>query len=153
MPNNLSELKEKHVLVTGGCGFIGSEVTKQLSDVGAKIIVLDNLSSGKNEYVKGIPNVTIQNGELGDSSLIHSLITDIDYVINLAALPFIPDSFYYPKEFFEVNVDSTINLALEVSKQKISNDLFIYHLARYMEVQDMHLWMKIILQSLNQPMQ
>ena len=144
MPSDLSELNGKHVLVTGGCGFIGSEVTKQLSNEGAKTIVLDNLSSGKNEYVKDIPNVTIQKGELGDSSLIRSLISDIDYVINLAALPFIPDSYYYPKEFFEANVDSTINLALEVSKQKkikrfihISSSE-IYGSARYAPMDENH---------------
>ena len=43
----LEELRNKEVLVTGGCGFIGSEVTKQLSDFGSKITIIDNLSSGK----------------------------------------------------------------------------------------------------------
>ena len=144
MSSSLAELNGKHVLVTGGCGFIGSEVTKQLSHEGAKITVLDNLSSGKNEYVENIPNVTIQKGELGDSSLIRSLIPEIDYVINLAALPFIPDSYHYPKEFFEVNVNSTINLALEVSKQKkikrfihISSSE-IYGSARYAPMDENH---------------
>ena len=144
MSNSLAELNGKHVLVTGGCGFIGSEVTKQLSHEGAKITILDNLSSGKNEYVENIPNVTIQKGELGDSSLIRSLIPEIDYVINLAALPFIPDSYHYPKEFFEVNVNSTINLALEVSKQKkikrfihISSSE-IYGSARYAPMDENH---------------
>ena len=40
------------------------------------------------------------------------------YVIDLAALPFIPDSYYIPKKFFEVNVNATIDLALEISKNK-----------------------------------
>ena len=47
----LSDLKNREILVTGGCGFIGSEVTKQLSELGSNVIVLDNLSSGKKEYL------------------------------------------------------------------------------------------------------
>ena len=56
MSSSLAELNGKHVLVTGGCGFIGSEVTKQLSHEGAKITILDNLSSGKNEFVEKLLN-------------------------------------------------------------------------------------------------
>ena len=53
MPDEqLLELKEKEILVTGGCGFIGSEITKQLSSIGANVTIIDNLSSGKEEYIK-----------------------------------------------------------------------------------------------------
>jgi len=142
--NSLSELNGKRVLVTGGCGFIGSEVTKQLSNLGANITILDNLSSGKEKYVNEIPNVKIQKGELRDNSIIKSVISEKDFVINLAALPFIPDSYYYPKEFFEVNVNSTINLALEVSKEKrikrfvhISSSE-VYGSARYVPMDENH---------------
>lgn len=114
----LEELKNKEVLLTGGCGFIGSEVTRQISDLGAKITIIDNLSSGKEEYVKKIPNVSLINAELNDKERIQDLVKEKDYVINLAALPFIPDSYFYPNEFFEANVNATINLALAVSKEK-----------------------------------
>ena len=114
----LNELAEKEVLLTGGCGFIGSEVTKQLSNLGSKITIIDNLSSGKEEYVKNISNVTLIKVDLNDKEKIHELVKDKDYVIDLAALPFIPDSYFYPNEFFETNVNSTINLALAVSKEK-----------------------------------
>ena len=114
----LEELRNKEVLVTGGCGFIGSEVTKQLSDFGAKITIIDNLSSGKEEYIKKISNVSLINSDLNDKEKIHDLVKEKDYVINLAALPFIPDSYFYPNEFFETNVNTTINLALAVSKEK-----------------------------------
>ena len=60
MSTSFSELKDKQVLVTGGCGFIGSEVTKQLSNSGAIVTVLDNLSSGKEKYVDKISNVKIK---------------------------------------------------------------------------------------------
>ena len=55
--SKMLELKDKEVLVTGGCGFIGSEITKQLSSYGAFVTNIDNLSSGKEENIKGIKNV------------------------------------------------------------------------------------------------
>ena len=114
----LEELRNKEVLVTGGCGFIGSQVTKQLSDLDAKITIIDNLSSGKEEYIKKIPNVSLINADLNDKEKIQDAVKNKDYVINLAALPFIPDSYFYPNEFFETNVNATINLSLAVSKEK-----------------------------------
>ena len=114
----LEQLRDKQVLITGGCGFIGSEVTKQISDLGGKVTIIDNLSSGKEEYVKEISNVSLINAELNDKEKIQNAVKEKDYVINLAALPFIPDSYFYPNEFFETNVNATINLSLAVSKEK-----------------------------------
>ena len=50
--NELLNLKNKEILVTGGCGFIGSEIVKQLSALEANVTVLDNLSSGKKNMSK-----------------------------------------------------------------------------------------------------
>ena len=111
-------LLSKNILVTGGCGFIGSEVTKQLSEHGANITVIDNLSSGKEEYIQKIPRVELIKSDLSQISSFKSVLEGMDYVIHLAALPFIPASYYIPMKFFESNVNSTIVLALEVVKQK-----------------------------------
>ena len=114
----LTQLSGKQILVTGGCGFIGSEVTKQLSSNGAHVTIIDNLSSGKEEYIKNFPNVKLIQTDLMDSESLPELVKEKDYVIDLAALPFIPDSYYIPKKFFEINVNSTIDLALAISKEK-----------------------------------
>lgn len=111
-------LKDKEVLLTGGCGFIGSEVAKQLSEIGANITILDNLSSGKESYVSNFENVNLVKGDIRDDEVIGSIVKNKEYVINLAALPFIPDSYQYPKEFFDVNVNGTMNVALSSSKEK-----------------------------------
>jgi len=113
----LEQLSEKNVLLTGGCGFIGSEITNQLSDLGANVIIIDNLSSGKEEYVKDLPNVKIIQGDLQDAQLVSDVVKGQEYVVHLAALPFIPDSYHIPMEFFNVNVNATINLALAVIKE------------------------------------
>ena len=137
--------KDKRILVTGGAGFIGSEVVSQLIKKNAMVTVLDNFSSGKKQYLKNNKkNLKIIKGDIIDEKIVSKAVKDQEYVIHLAALPFIPDSYHYPKEFFEVNVNSTINLALEVSKQKkikrfihISSSE-IYGSARYAPMDENH---------------
>ena len=97
----LEELKNKQVLLTGGCGFIGSEVTKQLSEIGANVTIFDNLSSGKESYISSFNNVKLIQGDIRDEDAVASVIKNKEYVINLAALPFIPDSYQYPKNFLK----------------------------------------------------
>ena len=113
-----SKLRNKRVLVTGGAGFIGSEIVRQLHSLGAKIIVFDNYSSGRSRYINKIPNVSQVRGSVTNPSKVNDVVNKSDYVINLAALPFIPDSFYYPGEFFKVNAEGTINVAMAAIKSK-----------------------------------
>jgi len=115
---NLSRLENKEVLITGGCGFIGSEIVRQLSTIGANVTIIDNLSSGKQEYIEEIPNVKLINANIVNEDAVKSIVKDKEYIINNAALPFIPDSYYVPKKFFDVNVNATINLALAAIKEK-----------------------------------
>ena len=96
--NDLLVLKNKEILVTGGCGFIGSEIVKQLSLLGANVTIIDNLSSGKEKYIQGFSNVKLITADLLDDHAIKSVVKDKEYVINNAALPFIPDSYYMPKK-------------------------------------------------------
>ena len=142
--SKLDTLKDKEILVTGGCGFIGSEITKQLSNLDSKVTIIDNLSSGKEEYIKNLSNVNLIKVDLSDDSKIKSIVEGKDFIINLAALPFIPDSYYYPKKFFEVNVNGTIGLALAAIKEKrikrfihISSSE-VYGSARYTPMDENH---------------
>ena len=121
MEIKLSELKNKKILVTGGCGFIGSEVTKQLSELGASVTIIDNLSSGKKEYIQNLQNVEFVLGDICNKDDIKKVIKNKEYVINLAALPFIPDSYNIPMQFFDVNVNATINLIMAMKKEKSIN--------------------------------
>ncbi len=142
--NDLQVLKNKEILVTGGCGFIGSEIVKQLSLAGANVTIIDNLSSGKEKYIQGLSNVKLITADLLDDHAIESVVKDKEYVINNAALPFIPDSYYLPKKFFDVNVNATISLALSVIKEKkvkrfvhISSSE-IYGTAKYVPMDENH---------------
>ena len=142
--NDLLVLKNKEVLVTGGCGFIGSEIVKQLSEIGANVTIIDNLSSGKEKYIQGLSYVKLITADLLDDDAIESIVKDKEYVINNAALPFIPDSYYIPKKFFDVNVNATISLALAVIKEKKAKRFVhissseIYGTARYTPMDENH---------------
>ena len=142
--NDLLVLKNKEILVTGGCGFIGSEIVKQLSQIGANVTIIDNLSSGKEKYIQGLSNVKLITADLLDDDAIESIVKDKEYVINNAALPFIPDSYYIPKKFFDVNVNATISLALAVIKEKKAKRFVhissseIYGTARYTPMDENH---------------
>jgi len=105
-------------LVTGGAGFIGSEIVRQLSDSGAKIIVFDNYSSGSKKYLEGVAGISQVKGSITNRNQVNDIVKKVDYIINLAALPFIPDSYYYPNEFFKVNVEGTINLVTSSIRSK-----------------------------------
>ena len=109
---------QKQVLVTGGAGFIGSELVRQLSELKFKVIVFDNLTSGRKKYIENIPNVKLVQGDISNRKLVQKVVKPADYIINLAALPFIPDSFFYPAEFFDVNTSGTINLVTACFKSK-----------------------------------
>ena len=142
--NDLSILKNKEILVTGGCGFIGSEIVKQLSLLGANVTIIDNLSSGKEKYIQDLSNVKLITADLLDDDAIKSVVKDKEYIINNAALPFIPDSYYFPKKFFDVNVNATISLALSVIKEKKAKRFVhissseIYGTARYTPMDENH---------------
>jgi dTDP-glucose 4,6-dehydratase len=108
--SRFTTLHNKQVLVTGGAGFIGSEVIRQLSELGSRVLVFDNYSSGRRKYLDGIKNITQVKGTITNRHQLDKIVAKVDYIINLAALPFIPDSYFYPNEFFKVNTEGTINL-------------------------------------------
>ena len=107
----MENLKDNRILVTGGAGFIGSEVVKQLIKKNSFVTVLDNFSSGKKQYLpKNTKKLKIIKGDITDEKTVGRAVKDQDSVIHLAALPFIPDSFYYPANFFNVNTIGSVNL-------------------------------------------
>lgn len=112
----MSNYKDSNVLVTGGAGFIGSELVRQLCGLNAKVTILDDFSSGDANNLKGL-DVTIVNGDVRNEKLMKKVVEDQEKIFHLAARPFIPTCYKRPKEFFEVNAMGTMNVMLAAMKK------------------------------------
>lgn len=140
----MSSWKDKKVLVTGGAGFLGSEVTRQLCEMNSNVTVLDDFSSGRMEYINEVGDLKIVKGNICDKENVSKALKDQELVIHLAALPFIPDSYYYPEEFFKVNAMGTVNIMLESIQSETAEKFIhissseVYGTAKYVPMDETH---------------
>jgi UDP-glucose 4-epimerase len=104
-------------LVTGGAGFIGSHITKELVKQGNSVTVIDNLNTGKEENLKLIKDkINFVNSSILDNEILEKITKNIDGVFHQAALASVQDSFSKPKEYYDVNVNGTENI-LKLAKK------------------------------------
>jgi nucleoside-diphosphate-sugar epimerase len=124
MNNAQSDIKEimkqyyqnKKVLVTGGCGFIGSHLVETLVNYGALVTILDDLSTGSLENIATYRDkVTFIQGSVTDKEICRQAIADNTHVFHLAAFISVPQSLEDPTTCHAINIDGTFNM-LEASK-------------------------------------
>ena len=97
--------------VTGGAGFIGSHLIKNLVEHGNEVIVIDNLNTGKKQNIEKISKkIDFFEVDIRDFSAIEDILKNVDGVFHEAALASVQDSFRIPDEFFDVNVNGTENI-------------------------------------------
>ena len=97
--------------VTGGAGFIGSNLVKNLVERGNEIIVIDNLNTGKKKNVKkNFKKINFFEVDIRDFSTIEDIMKNVDGIFHEAALASVQDSFRIPDKFFDVNVKGTENI-------------------------------------------
>ena len=100
-----------HFVVTGGAGFVGSNLVKLLVEKGHKITVIDNLHKGKKENLASIINkIKFQKIDVRDYESLRKILKNVDGVFHQAALTVVQDSFSRPEEYFDVNVHGTENI-------------------------------------------
>lgn len=118
------KFSDRRALVTGGAGFIGSEVVRQLLAEDAKVTVLDNFASGKKQYLPSSKKLTVIKGSIMNEVEVKKAVKDQEIIFNLAALPFIPDSYHYPVDFFKTNTIGNLNVLWEAIRSK-STESFV----------------------------
>lgn len=106
-------------LVTGGAGFIGSNLCEAILDMGYKVRCLDNLSTGKQENVDIFldnPDYTFIKGDIRDLDTCMKACEGVDYVLNQAAWGSVPRSIEMPLLYEDINIKGTLNM-LEAARQ------------------------------------
>ncbi len=107
-------------LVTGGAGFIGSNIVHELVRRGERVRVLDNLSTGRAENLRGIlDKIEFIEGEICDEDTVLRAMYGMDYVLHQAALPSVQRSVNDPIASNRVNVDGTLNLLIAAREQQV----------------------------------
>ena len=113
------------IVVTGGCGFIGSHVVEMLAHDGHEVIVLDNLSTGRLDNLDKLQgNIKIIQCDIAESGKWITECGGANWIVHLAALADIVPSIQQPSNYFKSNVTGTLNI-LEVAR-KIKVSRFVY---------------------------
>lgn len=120
-------MSKKHVLITGGAGFIGSHLADLCLQKGHRVTVLDNLTTGwlKNlRSAESNPNLHFHKVDIRNRDVLDPYFQGVDWVFHLAALADIVPSIEAPRAYFETNVEGTYNVLEAASQAKVQR--FVY---------------------------
>lgn len=113
------------VLVTGGAGFIGSNLVHALLEHGADVRVLDNLSTGHRSNLDDVRgDIDFVEGDLRSYERVHFAVRKCDYVLHQGALPSVPRSIQDPLTSAEVNTGGTLNVLLSARSEGVRRVVF-----------------------------
>jgi nucleoside-diphosphate-sugar epimerase len=111
-------------LVTGGAGFIGSNIVRRLVKDGEKVRVLDDFSTGKRENLASLEGLEIIEGSLTDVKALRAALAGVKYVLHQGAIPSVPRSITDPLLSNEANVSGTLNLLVEAKAAGVKRVVF-----------------------------
>src|SRR5712675_3225098 len=112
-------------VITGGAGFIGSNTVDELVRRGHSVVVLDDLSSGKEENLAEIRNkITLIKGSITDIEVVRKAMHEAEYVIHLAARTSVPRSVKDPIETNRININGTLNVLVAARDANVRRVVF-----------------------------
>jgi nucleoside-diphosphate-sugar epimerase len=121
-------------LVTGGAGFIGSHIVDELVRRGHQVVVLDDLSAGKESNLADVRStIDLRVGSITDLAAVQSACNGADYVIHLAARTSVPRSVQDPIGTNSVNIDGTLNVLVAARDAKVRRIVFAASSSAYGE--------------------
>ena len=124
-------------VVTGGAGFIGSNIAKLLVKKGHDVTILDNFNTGRKENLESIKDkIDLHVVDIRDKKIVNEIINNSDGIFHQAALANVYESFSKSKEYFDVNVKGTKNI-FEIAKENEIKVVFASSSSIYGEVKTM----------------
>lgn len=123
----LKTLQGKRILITGGAGFIGSNLSEVLLDNNIKVVCLDNFSTGKRINIDPFlnnDNFKLVEGDIRNLEDCHNACTNVDYVLHQAALGSVPRSINDPITTNDVNVSGFLNMLVAARDADVKR--FVY---------------------------
>src|SRR5439155_14290254 len=111
-------------LVTGGAGFIGSHVARALVEKGARVRVIDNLSTGYLENVAAIGGADFINASINDHDGLKRALEGVELVFHQAAIPSVPRSIHRPVETHDASVNGTFSLLLAARDRRVRRVIY-----------------------------
>jgi UDP-N-acetylglucosamine 4-epimerase len=124
---NNKKVEHSRVLVTGGAGFIGSNLVETLLKQNNEVVVLDNFMTGKRENLAPYaahPAFTLIEGDIRDLAMCRKAVAGVDYVLHEAALGSVPRSIKDPMTSTEVNITGFVNMLFAAQEAKVKR--FVY---------------------------
>jgi UDP-N-acetylglucosamine/UDP-N-acetyl-alpha-D-glucosaminouronate 4-epimerase len=121
-------------VVTGGAGFIGSNTVDELVRRGHSVVVVDDLSAGKEDNLAEVRNkITFIKGSITDIEVVRKAMHEADYVLHLAARTSVPRSVKDPIESNRINIDGTLNVLVGARDAKVKRIVFAASSSAYGE--------------------
>jgi UDP-glucose 4-epimerase len=115
----------RRVLVTGGAGFIGSNLVRALLERGDSVRILDNFSTGNRGNLNGLEDdVEVVEGELRSYERVHNAVRGVELVFHQGALPSVPRSVQDPLTTSAVTIEGTLNVLLAARDENVRRVVF-----------------------------
>jgi nucleoside-diphosphate-sugar epimerase len=125
-------------LVTGGAGFIGSNIVDELVGRGHEVVVLDDLSTGQEANLSGVrKKIDFRVGSITDLATLQAACRGVEHVIHLAASTSVPKSVKDPIETNRINIDGTLNVLIAARDAKVRRFVYAASSAAYGELPEL----------------
>jgi len=134
------------ILITGGCGFLGSHLCEKYVNEGHTVVALDNFMNGNLNNVRGLlanKKFKLTSGDVRNFDLLEKIASNLDVIIHLAAQIHVDRSIVEPKLTYEINVLGTLNV-LEIARKYDINKIIhassseVYGSAQYIPINEKH---------------
>ena len=123
----------QRALVTGGAGFIGSHLVEALLQLGAEVVVLDDLSAGKRDNIARFKLREFIGASILDREAVALAMKGVTLVFHQAAMASVPASVERPREFYDVNVTGTLNILQAAAEARVRRVMFAASSSAYGE--------------------